>query len=59
VGGLLGRIGRIVREHVSGRYLKMAKGKYTKAERSKAAKKGWRERKRRFWITRGVKVIDS
>jgi len=37
----------------------MAKGKYAKAERSAAAKKGWRERWRRFWITRGVKVINS
>jgi len=37
----------------------MAKSKYTKAERSAAAKKGWRERKRRFWITKGVKVINS
>ena len=32
---------------------------YTKAERSAAAKKGWRERKRRFWITRGVKPIGK
>ena len=37
----------------------MAKGKYTKAERSAAAKKGWQERKRRFWVTRGVKPIDN
>ena len=36
----------------------MAKG-YTKKERSEAAKKGWRERKRRFWITRGVKPIGD
>jgi len=37
----------------------MAKGKYTKAERSAAAKKGWRERKRRYWITKGVKPIGT
>ena len=33
--------------------------KYTKKERSEAAKKGWRERKRRFWIDRSVKVIGK
>ena len=32
---------------------------YTKAERSKAAKKGWRNYKRRFWVVRGVKPIDK
>jgi len=37
----------------------MAKGRYTKAERSKAAKKGWQEQKRRFWITKGVKPIGE
>ena len=37
----------------------MAKGKYTKAERSAAAKKGWQERKRRFWIDRGVKPVGE
>ena len=37
----------------------MVKGKYTKAERSAAAKKGWRGRWQRFWITRGKKVINS
>ena len=40
----------------------MSKGKssrYTRAERSAAAKKGWQERKRRFWITKGVKIINS
>jgi hypothetical protein len=31
---------------------------YTKTKRSKAAKKGWRERKDRVWIDRGVKPID-
>ena len=37
----------------------MAKGIYTKKERIQAAKKGWRERNRRFWITKGVKPIDN
>ena len=37
----------------------MAKGKYTKTERSAAAKRGWQERKRRFWITGSVKPIGS
>ena len=37
----------------------MAKGKYTKAERSTAAKKGWQERKRRYWVTKGVKPIGK
>ena len=35
----------------------MAKDKYTKVERSKAAKKGWRGFFRRFWIARGKKVV--
>jgi len=39
--------------------LTMAKVKYTKTERSEAAKKGWRERKKRFWITGGVKPIGK
>jgi len=30
---------------------------YTRAKRSEAAKKGWRERRRRYWITKGVKPI--
>ena len=37
----------------------MAKGKYTKADRSAAAKKGWQERKKRYWITSGVKPIGK
>ena len=36
-----------------------AKGRYTKAERSTAAKKGWQEQKKRFWITKGVKPIGK
>ncbi len=36
----------------------MAKTKYTKAERSKAAKKGWRGFFRRFWVARGQKAIN-
>jgi len=35
----------------------MAKGRYTKAERSASAKKGWQERKRRYWITGAKKPI--
>ena len=37
----------------------MANDKYTKADRSAAAKKGWQERKRRFWVTGGVKPINT
>lgn len=37
----------------------MANSKYTKAERSTAAKKGWLERKKRYWITGGVKPIGK
>jgi len=32
---------------------------YTKAERSEAAKKGWRNRKNRFWVIGGVKPINT
>ena len=37
----------------------MAKGKYTKAERSAAAKKGWQGHRQRFWVDRGVKPISN
>ena len=40
----------------------MTRGKsntYTTRERSEAAKKGWRERKRLFWVTGGVKPINT
>jgi hypothetical protein len=32
---------------------------YTKAQRSAVAKKGWQERKRRFWITGARKPIGK
>ena len=32
---------------------------YTKAQRSEAAKKGWRDRKRRFWVTGAKKPIGK
>ena len=37
----------------------MVRGKYTKAQRSEAAKKGWQERKRWYWITKGAKPIGK
>jgi len=32
---------------------------YTKQQRSEAAKRGWRGRWRRFWVTRGAKPIGN
>lgn len=32
---------------------------YTKTQRSEAAKKGWEERRKRYWITGGKKPINT